>query len=79
MVAPQKVPDDLILTMMDPQGRTVWLTQERWNHVVHGHPEVRLADLNKAVETAEKRTRGNYAGSEKLRARNVVEQGGSPW
>ncbi|MGO9321554.1 MAG: hypothetical protein ACLQBY_12225 [Solirubrobacteraceae bacterium] len=72
MAAP-KPPDDLLATMTDPRGRTVWLTEERWKHIIEGHPEVErhLSVLKKCVETAEKRTRGNYKDTEKLWARNI--------
>lgn len=66
-----EVPDDLIATMTDPQGRTVWLTQRGWDHAQTGHPEIRLPDLKRAVETAEKRTRGRFVDTEKLWARGV--------
>jgi hypothetical protein len=64
-------PSDLIATMIDPMGRTVWLAQRSWDHVTTEHPEVRLAELKRAVETAEKRTSGKFAGTEKLWARNL--------
>lgn len=72
-VAPQKPPDDLIATMTDPKGRTVWLTQERWEHILEGHPELarHLEGLKRCVELAENRTRGNYPDVEKLWARNI--------
>jgi hypothetical protein len=72
-VAPAKPPDDLIATMIDPQGRTVWLTRERWEHIIDGHREVErhLPGLKQCVEKAEKRTRGKYEDTEKLWVRNV--------
>jgi hypothetical protein len=72
-VAVAKPPDDLIATMTDPKGRTVWLTQERWEHIIEGHPEVgrHLKSLKKCVQTAEKRTKGRYDGTEKLWACNL--------
>jgi hypothetical protein len=72
-VAPQKPPDDLIATMTDPKGRTVLLTQERWEHILEGHPELarHLGTLKKCVELAESRTRGNFPDVEKLWARNI--------
>lgn len=59
-------------------SRTVWLTQERWEHIIDGHPEVErhLPALKKCVEKAENRTKGRYPGVEKLWARNV---GPSKW
>jgi hypothetical protein len=51
----------------------VWLTQERWEHILEGHPEVErhLAGLKKCVETAEKRTRGRYEDTENLWVRKI--------
>ena len=64
----EEPPDDLIATMTDLRGRMVLLTEERWGHVVDHHPEMatRLEDLKKAVQIADKRTRGNRLGTEKL-------------
>lgn len=72
-MAVAKPPDDLIATMTDPRGRTVWLTQERWEHIIEGHPEVErhLDGLKKCVETAENRTKGNRPGVEKLWVRKI--------
>lgn len=72
-MAVAKPPDDLIATMTDPKGRTVTLTQERWEHIIEGHPEVErhLAALKQCVERAEARTRGKSEDSEKLWLRNV--------
>lgn len=64
-------PDDLIATVTDPQGRAVAITQGRLDHIREGHPEVRIEQLKRAVETAEKRTMGNRPGTEKLWARNT--------
>jgi hypothetical protein len=60
-------------TMIDPQGRTVWLTEERWKHIIDGHKEVErhMDALKKCVQTAEKRSAGNYPGAEKLWVRNI--------
>ncbi len=70
-LVPKEPPEDLIATMTDRQGRTVWLTRERLDHILDGHREVRVENIKKAVETAEKRTRGNTPGTEKLWARNL--------
>ncbi len=68
-----KPPEDLLATMTDPRGRTVWLTEERWKHILEGHPEVEryLPGLKQCVETAESRTKGNREGVEKLWVRNI--------
>lgn len=73
-----KPPEDLLATMTDPRGRTVWLTEERWKHIIEGHPEVErfLPALKQCVQAAEKRTKGNRSGVEKLWVRN---DGPSKW
>jgi hypothetical protein len=72
-VAAAKPPDDLIATIIDPQGRTIWLTQERWDHILGGHPELarHLGVLKKWLDRADNRTRGNYPDIEKHWARNI--------
>ncbi len=77
-MAGPKPPDDLMATMIDPRGRTVWLTERAWKHIVEQHQEVETHPdwLKKCVETAEMRTRGNYEGAEKLWAQNL---GPSKW
>jgi hypothetical protein len=69
-----KPPDDLIATMTDPRGRTIWLTRERWEHILEGHREVEkhLASLKKCVEVAENRTRGNFPDTEKIWLRGNI-------
>jgi hypothetical protein len=71
-------PDDLLATMIDPLGRTVWLTEERWKHIVEGHKEVEghLDALKQCVQSAEKRSKGHYHGAEKLWVQSV---GPSKW
>lgn len=51
-MAPPTPPDGLLATMTDRQGRTVWLTEERWKHIIEGHPEVErhLPGLKRCVE-----------------------------
>lgn len=73
-----KPPDDLVATMIDPQGRTVWLAQAQLDHIIEEHPEVgnHVDWLKKSVEKAEKRTKGNYKDSEKLWASRL---GPSKW
>jgi hypothetical protein len=37
--------NDVPATVVDPDGRTVELTEERWRHITDGHPELaRLRD-----------------------------------
>jgi hypothetical protein len=68
-----KPPDDLIATITDAQGRTVWLTQEGWDHILDGHPELatHLAGVKKCIERADDRTRGNFPDVEKHWIRNL--------
>jgi len=68
---PQDPPDDLIATVTDYKGRTVWLTQERMNHIQENHREVRADHIKRALETADTRTQGNRPNTEKLWARNI--------
>ncbi len=73
-----KPPDDLMVAMIDSWGREVWLTEERWQHIVDGHKEVErhLDVLEQCVQTADKRSRGRYPGAEKLWVQNA---GPSKW
>ena len=32
--------DGVVATVVDPDGRVVYLTADRWAHVVEGHPEL---------------------------------------
>jgi hypothetical protein len=77
-VAGPMPPDDLMAAMSDSWGRAVWLTEERWRHIVAGHREVErhLEALEQCVQTAEKRSKGRYPGAEKLWVQNV---GPSKW
>lgn len=34
--------EDLIFTTQDPEGRSIHLTKERWQHVKENHPEITL-------------------------------------
>ena len=77
-VAGLEPPDDLMAAMTDSRGRAVWLTEERWQHIVDGHKEVErhLDVLKQCVQTAEKRSKGRYPGAEKLWVQDV---GPSKW
>jgi hypothetical protein len=77
-VAGPKPPEDLMAAMIDSWGRVVWLTEERWQHIVDGHREVEkhLDVLKQCVQSPEKRSRGRYPGAEKLWVQNV---GPSKW
>ncbi len=77
MAAPPD-PDDLLATLTDKRGRTVYLTVERWEgHITdpeEGHPEMAnyLEDVKKAVRTAEIRTQGRWPDTERLWAPNLA-------
>jgi hypothetical protein len=49
--------------MLDPDGRTVVLREERWRHIVTGHPEVQSleAAVMRAVEQPTSRVPGARA------------------
>lgn len=34
------MPPDVISTAIDPDGRSIVLTEERWRHIVDAHPEL---------------------------------------
>jgi hypothetical protein len=65
-------------TVVDPDGRTVELTRERWAHVTTGHPE--LADYEgevlETVRTPTRRRSGPTVGEEWFYQENV---GPSRW
>lgn len=53
-------------TVIDPNGRTVHLTEERWGHIVAGHPELEshLVDMLAAVRDPRHRLRGRREDEE---------------
>lgn len=59
--------------MKDRWGRSVWLTEERWAHIVDGHPAMDGLDLavKSAVEGADNRCDGKRKGVERLYGRNL--------
>lgn len=52
----------------DPNGRSVHLTEERWGHIVTGHPELEshLADILTVVRKPQHRLQGRSEGEEWL-------------
>jgi len=68
----QEVPPDLVATAMDYRGRTVYVAQSRLDHIAEEHPDVRHDDLIPAIQRADRRTRGNRPGVEKLWARTII-------
>jgi hypothetical protein len=74
-MAPEDPPDDLKHTVTDYKGRAVEVTERGLRHINTGHSEVRPADLLKAIQVADTRTKGR-GRVELLWARNV---GPSRW
>lgn len=50
----------------DPSGRKVELTEERWDHIVVGHPDIRELDqmVLQAVSAPDRHMRGRLANEE---------------
>lgn len=61
-----------IASTVDPWCRTIYFSDARWRHIAHEHSELdgKLDDVIRAVETAEIRSKGRYAGCEVLYGRN---------
>jgi hypothetical protein len=53
-------------TVIDPDGRTVDLTTERWEHITKGHPELRphLDDVLATVHAPTLRRPGRTSGEQ---------------
>jgi hypothetical protein len=62
------VADDagVLLWTLDPDGRRVELTHERWRHIVAGHPELapHIANVTRAVQEPDRRMSGQRDGEE---------------
>jgi YD repeat-containing protein len=62
------VADDasVLASTLDPDGRPVDLTEERWQHIVAGHPELRphLQSVMAAVRNPDRRMAGRSAAEE---------------
>jgi len=56
----------ILATAIDPRGRVVRLTVERWAHVVSGHPELEpfRAEVLAAVERPDRTEPARIAGEE---------------
>jgi len=39
--------DPLLFDVFDPRGFRVYLSEERWSHIMDGHPEIQKVDLIK--------------------------------
>jgi hypothetical protein len=62
------VADDssLVASILDPDGRPVDLTEDRWRHIVAGHPDLRpyLRSILDAVRHPDRRVPGRGADEE---------------
>lgn len=60
-------------TIRDYRGREVRLTEERWRHIVAGHPEMDGLELavKRVVESPDKRHDGKRPSTEVLYRRNL--------
>lgn len=56
--------DGIIATVLDPDGRSVVLTEARWVHITAGHPELRKlrAAVVEAVHAPSRRLPGRSLG-----------------
>jgi hypothetical protein len=54
------------ITKSDGWGRLVTATAASMQHIAEGHPEVRPADLESAIENADQRTRSRRGNSREL-------------
>lgn len=63
----------ILASAKDSLGRTVVLTQERWDHVLRGHRQMEGLELAvmRVVENPEMKLKGNYEGAEKLYAQGL--------
>jgi hypothetical protein len=59
-------PSPVLATVTDPDGRTVALTQQTWNHITNRHPELRpfRGAILAAVRTPTLRRGGRMPGEE---------------
>lgn len=55
-----------LLSLLDPDGRPVDLSVQRWAHILDGHPELaaHLEHVARAVRRPDRRRRGHRAGEE---------------
>jgi hypothetical protein len=58
--------DGNIATVLDPDGRSVALSEERWAHIIDGHPELRSfrESVLEAVQAPSRRLPGRSLGEE---------------
>lgn len=55
-----------LASAVDPDGRRVELTEERWRHILAGHPELapHLASVTRAILEPDQRRAGREVGEE---------------
>ena len=72
------MPKAVIASTQDALGRTVILTQDRWEHILDGHPELDGLELAvmRVVDNADMDGEGNFPGARKLAKRGL---GPSRW
>ncbi len=58
--------DELLVTTLDPDGRIVELSADRWSHIVDGHPELarHLESVGRTVREPDRRVAGRGQGEE---------------
>ena len=58
--------DGMAATVVDPDGRTIELTEERWAHITAGHPELarHQGEVLETVRTPTRRRLGPTLGEE---------------
>src|SRR5688572_5990739 len=56
----------MLASTVDPDGRLVELSEERWGHIASGHPELRahLRDVMDVIRMPDKRLPGRRANEE---------------
>lgn len=63
----------VVSSTTDGLGRTIVLTDERWEHILEGHPEMAGLELAvmRVVESADKECAGNFPGARKFYKRGL--------
>ncbi|MGH2368028.1 MAG: hypothetical protein ACRDI2_07505, partial [Chloroflexota bacterium] len=56
----------ILATATDPDGRPVQLTEERWHHILDGHPELGMFQdqILAAIRAPDERRAGRWPGEE---------------
>lgn len=68
----------MVSATLDPDGRRVVLTEERWDHIKRRHPDLapRLREIMEAVREPDRRLPGRAEGEERF----LRHMGGTlPW